>query len=65
MVSWPIQLSRLSINLCSRTDDYDLLASEIQDKTADDVADYYPVFKKKWKELSGMGEVSYLFLSSS
>ncbi|KAI0321200.1 P-loop containing nucleoside triphosphate hydrolase protein [Amylostereum chailletii] len=34
------------------TDDYDLLASEIQDKTADDVAEYYPVFKKKWKELS-------------
>ncbi|KAM5535248.1 hypothetical protein V8D89_011054 [Ganoderma adspersum] len=34
------------------TDDYELLASEIQDKTADDVAQYYPVFKKKWKELS-------------
>ena len=35
-----------------RTDDYDLLASEIQDKSADDVARYYPVFKKKWKELA-------------
>ncbi|OJT13954.1 ISWI chromatin-remodeling complex ATPase ISW2 [Trametes pubescens] len=34
------------------TDDYELLASEIQDKTAAEVADYYPVFKKKWKELS-------------
>ncbi|KAI0066748.1 hypothetical protein BV25DRAFT_1972636 [Artomyces pyxidatus] len=34
------------------TDDYDLLATEIQDKTGDDVAVYYPVFKKKWKELS-------------
>ncbi|TBU58147.1 SNF2 family DNA-dependent ATPase [Dichomitus squalens] len=34
------------------TDDYELLASEIQDKTAEDVARYYPVFKKKWKELS-------------
>ncbi|KAI0776331.1 SNF2 family DNA-dependent ATPase [Trametes elegans] len=34
------------------TDDYELLASEIQDKTAEDVAQYYPVFKKKWKELS-------------
>ncbi|KAL6303969.1 SNF2 family DNA-dependent ATPase [Sparassis latifolia] len=33
------------------TDDYDLLASEIQDKTGDDVARYYPVFRKKWKEL--------------
>ena len=36
-----------------RTNDFELLASEIQDKTADDVAIYYPVFKKKWKELSG------------
>ncbi|CCM03819.1 uncharacterized protein FIBRA_05968 [Fibroporia radiculosa] len=34
------------------TDDYELLASEIQDKNADDVADYYPVFRKKWKELA-------------
>ncbi|TFY81497.1 hypothetical protein EWM64_g2517 [Hericium alpestre] len=34
------------------TDDFDLLATEIQDKTGDDVAKYYPVFKKKWKELS-------------
>ncbi|KAI0268255.1 SNF2 family N-terminal domain-containing protein [Gloeopeniophorella convolvens] len=34
------------------TDDFDLLASEIQDKTAQDVAAYYPVFRKKWKELS-------------
>ena len=36
-----------------RTDDYEVLASEIQDKTADDVAQYYPIFKKKWKELAG------------
>ncbi|EPS99425.1 hypothetical protein FOMPIDRAFT_161571 [Fomitopsis schrenkii] len=34
------------------TDDYELLATEIQDKTADDVAAYYPVFKKKWKEIA-------------
>lgn len=34
------------------TDDYELLASEIQDKRAEDVAAYYPVFKKKWKELA-------------
>ncbi|KAJ3557468.1 hypothetical protein NM688_g1461 [Phlebia brevispora] len=34
------------------TDDFDLLASEIQDKTPDQVAEYYVVFKKKWKELS-------------
>ncbi|KAF7793575.1 hypothetical protein EIP86_004689 [Pleurotus ostreatoroseus] len=34
------------------TDDFDLLASEIQDKTPEQVAEYYAVFKKKWKELS-------------
>ncbi|KAI0049929.1 hypothetical protein FA95DRAFT_1514892 [Auriscalpium vulgare] len=34
------------------TDDYELIASEIQDKTADDVANYYPVFQEKWTELS-------------
>ncbi|KAH9926444.1 SNF2 family DNA-dependent ATPase [Fomitopsis serialis] len=34
------------------TDNYELLASEIQDKTPDDVARYYPIFKKKWKELA-------------
>ncbi|KZV70252.1 hypothetical protein PENSPDRAFT_743561 [Peniophora sp. CONT] len=34
------------------TDDYDLIASEIQDKTTDDVRAYYPVFKKKWKTLA-------------
>ncbi|KAI9508946.1 SNF2 family N-terminal domain-containing protein [Russula earlei] len=34
------------------TDDFDLLASEIQDKSPQEVAAYYPVFRKKWKELS-------------
>ncbi|KAH9077177.1 P-loop containing nucleoside triphosphate hydrolase protein [Lactarius deliciosus] len=34
------------------TEDFELLASEIQDKTPQDVAAYYPVFRKKWKELS-------------
>jgi len=34
------------------TDDFDLLASEIQDKTPEAVAAYYPVFRKKWKELA-------------
>jgi SWI/SNF-related matrix-associated actin-dependent regulator of chromatin subfamily A member 5 len=34
-----------------------LLASEIQDKTPQNVAAYYPVFRKKWKELSGIGLV--------
>jgi hypothetical protein len=35
-------------------EDFDLLASEIQDKTSQDVAAYYPVFQKKWKELLGI-----------
>ncbi|KAF8484763.1 P-loop containing nucleoside triphosphate hydrolase protein [Russula ochroleuca] len=34
------------------TEDFDLLSSEIQDKTELHVAKYYPVFRRKWKELS-------------
>ncbi|KDQ53568.1 hypothetical protein JAAARDRAFT_72523 [Jaapia argillacea MUCL 33604] len=34
------------------TDDYDLLSSEIQDKTPDEVAAYYPTFRKRWHTLS-------------
>ncbi|KAN0073697.1 SNF2 family N-terminal domain containing protein [Tylopilus felleus] len=34
------------------TDDYDLLASEIQDKDAKAVKRYYTYFKKHWKELA-------------
>ncbi|KAF8266870.1 SNF2 family DNA-dependent ATPase [Lactarius quietus] len=34
------------------TEDFELLASEIQDKTPQAVAAYYPVFRKKWKELA-------------
>lgn len=37
----------------NRTTDFALLASEIQDKIPDEVAQYYPVFKKRWKELPG------------
>jgi hypothetical protein len=37
-----------------RTEDFELLASEIQDKTEQNVATYYPVFRRKWKELSGI-----------
>lgn len=40
------------------TNDYALLATEIQDKNADDVAKYYPVFKKKWKELSEYSRIA-------
>lgn len=35
-----------------RTDDFDLLASEIQDKDAKAVKRYYTYFKKHWKELA-------------
>ena len=41
------------VDLVYRTEDFDLLASEIQDKTPQAVAAYYPVFRKKWKELAG------------
>ncbi|EGN93575.1 hypothetical protein SERLA73DRAFT_171912 [Serpula lacrymans var. lacrymans S7.3] len=34
------------------TDNYELLASEIQDKDAKQVKEYYVYFKKHWKELS-------------
>lgn len=44
-------------NIWQRTEDFELLASEIQDKTPQNVAAYYPVFRKKWKELSGIGLV--------
>lgn len=37
----------------SRTEDLALLASEIQDKSEDDIKAYYPVFKQKWQTLSG------------
>ena len=36
--------------LC-RTDDYDLLAMDTQEKTPKEVKKYYAVFKKKWKQL--------------
>jgi hypothetical protein len=35
-----------------RTDDYELLASEIQDKESKEVKRYYLYFKKHWKELA-------------
>jgi hypothetical protein len=54
-VSVSIYKSRVDIR--HRTEDFELLASEIQDKTAQNVAAYYPVFRKKWKELSGIGLV--------
>jgi hypothetical protein len=55
LVSVSIYKSRADIR--HRTEDFELLSSEIQDKTAQNVAAYYPVFRKKWKELSGIGLV--------
>lgn len=34
------------------TDDFSLFAKEIDNKTPEEIAKYYAVFKKKWKELS-------------
>ena len=36
-----------------RTEDFELLASEIGEKTPSDVAEYYQVFEEKWTTLSG------------
>jgi hypothetical protein len=52
-----IQFSASKVMLLSvtrRTDDYDLLATDIQEKTPEEVKRYYLVFKKKWKQLAGM-----------
>jgi len=54
VVCWPLSVQEAETDTHYRTDDFDLLASEIQDKTPQDVAAYYPVFRKKWKELSGI-----------
>ena len=42
-----------SHGLC-RTDDYDLLATDLQEKTPKEVKKYHVLFKKKWKQLAGM-----------
>jgi len=44
-----------------RTDDCNLLATDIQDKVPKEVKKYYLVFKKKWKQLAGETR-SYLWL---
>jgi hypothetical protein len=43
-----------------RTDDYDLLATDIQEKSAKEVKKYYVVFKQKWKQLAGKSFTSRL-----
>ena len=48
---WPY--AEFIVEMAYRTEDFELLASEIQDKTPQAVAAYYPVFRKKWKELAG------------
>jgi len=49
-----VSIYKCQADIRDRTEDFELLASEIQDKTAQNVAAYYPVFRKKWKELSGI-----------
>ena len=41
-----------------RTDDFELLASEIPDKMSYEVGQYYPVFKKKWKTLADHARIA-------
>ena len=41
-----------------RTDDFELLASEIPDKSAWEVGEYYPIFKKKWKTLADHARIA-------
>jgi len=41
-----------------RTDDFELLASEIPDKMSWEVGQYYPVFKKKWKTLADHARIA-------
>ncbi|KAF9651344.1 hypothetical protein BDM02DRAFT_3091354 [Thelephora ganbajun] len=40
------------------TEDFELLASEIPDKSAWEVGEYYPVFKKKWKTLADHARIA-------
>jgi len=37
-----------------RDESVDIFASEIQDKSAAEVREYFSVFKKKWKQLAGV-----------
>ena len=41
-----------------RTDDFELLSSEIPDKLSWEVGQYYPVFKKKWKTLADHARIA-------
>lgn len=53
-----VKIHPLTDGTWHRTDDFDLLASEIPDKEAWEVADYYPVFKKKWKTLGDHARIA-------
>jgi len=46
-------LSASSRSCFFRTNDYDLLATDIQEETPKEVKKYYLVFTKKWKQLAG------------
>lgn len=56
-------ISRQYSSLC-RDASYELLAQEIQNKTADDVKAYAKVFWKRWHELEGQSEFSGLTVDS-
>lgn len=52
------KLHGLSLTTLYRTDDFELLASEIPDKSAWEVGEYYPIFKKKWKTLADHARIA-------
>ena len=50
--------SAIANDTSHRTEDFELLASEIPDKSAREVGAYYPVFKKKWKTLADHARIA-------
>lgn len=49
---------QLTDYLWHRTEDFELLASEIPDKSAWEVGEYYAIFKKKWKTLADHARIA-------
>ena len=51
--SFSIQTTFCSLTGC-RNEDFEAFAREVDSKSPEEIKKYYAVFKKKWKELSGM-----------
>ena len=54
-MAWCISLATTSLSefILNRGESFELYASEIQDKTPEDVEKYYKTFEKKWSTLAG------------